>query len=50
VTKLRYVALADLKNQSTSEPDWLEGATDEAIATCGGNVRSESLDYRGMNF
>jgi hypothetical protein len=31
---------ADPKNQSTSELDRLEAATDEAIATCGGNVRN----------
>jgi hypothetical protein len=30
---------ADPKNQSTSEPDRLEAATDQAIAACGGNAR-----------
>jgi hypothetical protein len=31
---------ANPENQATSEPDGLEVATDQAIAACGGDVRS----------
>ena len=31
---------ANLENQPTSEPDPLEVAADQAIAACGGDVRS----------